>query len=123
MPVADRPGHALAVAVGIETDVLAAHLEADIVGLIRIRLDTQRTVKLLGLRQIFDGIDDGSDTFSHGELLKLVAHQYRCRTRMLPGCGFDAPAGVPREPASLSHQDGFMRHYTDGTRRRNVTDG
>jgi hypothetical protein len=33
------------------------------------------------------------------------------------------PTCYPREPVSLSHRVGFARHYYDGIKRRNVTDG
>src|ERR687897_3464035 len=38
MPVGERPGHPLAVAVRVQTEILAVDFEADVVGLVRVGL-------------------------------------------------------------------------------------
>jgi len=58
VPVADWPGHAILVAVGIQADVLASNTEPDVVGLDQVGLDTQdRAVQLFRLGQILDRVD------------------------------------------------------------------
>ena len=60
--------------VGVEADVLAVHLEADIIRRISIRLYTQKLAKQpFGPGDVLDRIDDGTDTLIHGELLTLIA--------------------------------------------------
>jgi hypothetical protein len=72
VPVGERSGHALAVAVGVQADVLAVDLEADVVGLVGDRRDAgELGVQRLGLRQVLDRVDHGSDTRCHARLLTL----------------------------------------------------
>lgn len=57
VPVAERSRHALAVAVGVETDVLAVDVVADVVRLVRDRCDTEKlAVELLGCSQVLHGV-------------------------------------------------------------------
>jgi hypothetical protein len=61
------------VTVGVEANVLAVHLEADIIRLIGIGFYAQKlTIQCFGLSDVLDGIDDCSDTLIHGELLILL---------------------------------------------------
>jgi hypothetical protein len=59
VPVADRARHPLAVAMGIQTDILAFDVEADVVSLIHLGLHAQElAVQGLGLREVLDGVDE-----------------------------------------------------------------
>jgi hypothetical protein len=60
------------VAVGIQTDILAFDVEADVVSLIHVGLHAQElTVEGLGLREVSDGVDERLDAFDDGVLLML----------------------------------------------------
>ena len=60
--VEDRPGHALAVSVRVQTDFLVADTEPDVVRLVRIRRDIHElSVQRLRLSEVLDGIDDCPD--------------------------------------------------------------
>src|SRR5213082_966959 len=73
LPVGDRSGHPLAVAMGIKTCIQAPHAEANMVRLIQRRIYApERAIKLFCLRNVFDGMDDCLHTFAHEELLLLV---------------------------------------------------
>jgi hypothetical protein len=74
VPVADRTHHPLTVAVGIQTDILAFDVKADVVRLIHVGLHAQDlTVEGLGLGEVLDGIDERLDVFGHGVLLMVLA--------------------------------------------------
>jgi hypothetical protein len=73
VPVADRVRHPLAVAMGIQTDILASDVEADVVSLIHVGLYAQElAVQGPSLREVLDGVDDLLDAFGHGVLLMLL---------------------------------------------------
>jgi hypothetical protein len=73
VPVADRPCHPLALAVGNQTDILTFDVEADVVSLIHVGLYGQElAVQGLGLREVLDGLDDRLDAFGHGVPLMLL---------------------------------------------------
>ena len=73
VPVVQGAGHSLAVAVGIEADVLSFDLEADVLGLVHVGLGVQElAVQLLRPGKIRYGVDDGLDAFGHGWLLSVV---------------------------------------------------
>ena len=73
VPVTDRARHPLAVAVGIQTDILALNVEADLVSLNHVGLHAQKlAVQRLGLREVFDRVDDCLNAFSHEELLRVA---------------------------------------------------
>jgi hypothetical protein len=58
------------VAIGIQPDFLVFNPEANIIRRIRIWFDAQEFMEYrLRSSQVRDGIDDGSDTLIHGELL------------------------------------------------------
>src|SRR5499427_3906751 len=64
--VRDGPGHAAAVAVGVQPDVLVVDLEADVVRLVRVRLDAEELGERgLRLRRVGDGEDEGLEAFAH----------------------------------------------------------
>src|SRR3712207_5687026 len=59
VPVADRGPHPLAVAMGIQTDILAFNVEADVVSLVHVGLYTHElAVQGLGLREVLHWVDD-----------------------------------------------------------------
>src|SRR5215208_8433238 len=66
VPVGDGTRHPLAVAVGIQTDVLASDVEADVVGLVHAGLHTHKlAVQCLGVGEVPNGVHDRLDAFSH----------------------------------------------------------
>src|SRR5207237_7840083 len=63
LPVADRPGHALAVAVGIEPELEIAEPESDVVRLVGIRLDAEEpAVQAHRLNRGLDGVGECAPT-------------------------------------------------------------
>jgi hypothetical protein len=73
VPGADRTRHPLAVTMGIQTDILAFDVEADVVSLIHLGLHAQElAVQGLGLREVLDGVDECLDAFGHGVLHMLL---------------------------------------------------
>src|SRR5258708_21583765 len=72
--VADGSGHAMVVAVRVEADLLATDPEADVVGLVGVRLHAQDgPVERLCGGQVPDGDDDGLHTLGHDCLLVGMA--------------------------------------------------
>jgi len=66
VPVGDGTRHPLAVAVGIQTNVLAFDVEADVVGFVHVGLDAQQLpVQRLGVGEVRNGVHDRLDAFSH----------------------------------------------------------
>src|SRR6266498_1566247 len=60
LPEADGPRHTLAVAFGVQTQLLLSDPEPDVVRLVRVRLDPQElAVQRLRLSEILDGNDEG----------------------------------------------------------------
>src|SRR5215472_7368789 len=68
--VTDGSGHAMVVAVRVEADLLVTDPEADVVGLVGVRLHAQDDpVERLRCGQVTDGDDDGLDAVGHDCLL------------------------------------------------------
>ena len=81
LPVADRSGHPLLVAVRVEADLLAVDVEADVVGLVRVRLPEQGGVHRLGGLEVPHGVDDGLESGGRSWLLLGLGVTSRwCRT-------------------------------------------
>jgi hypothetical protein len=79
-PVGDRPGHALGVAVGVEAELDLAGPEADVVGLVDVRLGPEQGgIQGLGLGQVLDGMDDDIDGWHGGLLSSPRCHIGRVR--------------------------------------------
>src|SRR2546423_13270852 len=71
VPVADRAGDPVAVAVGIQAHMLPGDVEADVVGLVHGRPHAQQlAVQGLGRFEVFHRVDDRLDAAGHGELLR-----------------------------------------------------
>src|SRR5262245_57603638 len=120
--VADRAGHAVVVAVRVEADLLLADPEADVVGLVGVRLNAQdRPVQRPGAGQVPDGDDDGLDAVAHGCLLvgvglpgqhlPLRAAPHPCSPRSAPPilatdeCGRMGPVSTPTATAGISARE------------------
>ena len=65
--------HSRLVTIRIQTNILVSNLEANIIRLIRIWLDSQERTELhLRPSQVLDRIDDGSDPLIHKKSLTFV---------------------------------------------------
>jgi hypothetical protein len=72
-PAADRPRHALAMTMGVQTHLLPLDTEPNVVGLVHGGRDSQECpVQLLRSGEILDLIDDRSETLTLEELLALT---------------------------------------------------
>ena len=65
VPVADRPRHALAMTMGVQTHLLPLDTEPNVVGLVHRGRDSQEyPVQLLRSGEILDRLDDRSETMT-----------------------------------------------------------